>query len=566
MTNMLNKLKVLDEAPSWMTDEGFRTLNGGYLLPGETPRTMYRRVAHACAKYSTDPSKWEVKYFDAMWMNWLCPASPILSNMGTDRGLPISCNGIHVDDSVKSIFHKNFELAMLSKNGAGVGIYLGDVRGRNAPIKGNGVSEGVIPWSKVYDTTTMSVNQGSTRRGASALYLPIKHVDAEEFLRIRRQTGDVNRRCLNINHGVCISDDWMQAMLAGDADKRSLWIEILRSRVETGQPYLFFTDAANRANPACYTARGLSVKSSNICTEIMLHTDPDHSFVCCLSSLNLLHWDAWRNTDLVNTTVRFLDAVLEEYITKTAHTVGLEASRASALKGRAIGIGVLGWHSLLQNRMLAFDSFAAMQLNAQIFSGMRAAAEVETRVLAEELGEPLWCEGFKRRNTHLLAIAPTVSNSAISGGYSAGIEPLAANVFLVKSAKGTFLRKNPALEALLAQRGLNTHEIWRSINEAEGSVQHLTGLSETEKVVFQTAREINQHALVKQAAQRQPWIDQGQALNMFFSANSDPRYIHEVHIAAWESGLKSLYYFRTSGVIRGDLASRSKDECRACEG
>ena len=566
MTADLQTLIANGDAPAHLTDEGYRTLCGGYLLSGETPREMYERVAYAAASYYHNSGELKDKFFDAMWKNWLCPASPVLSNMGTSRGLPISCNSIHVGDSVNSIFDKNHELAMLSKNGAGVGIYLGDVRGRGTSINGNGSSEGVIPWAKVYDTTTMSVNQGATRRGASALYLPIEHLDIEEFLNIRRPTGDVNRRCLNINHGVCVTDAWMQSLIAGDEKKRALWSEILKARVETGEPYLFFTDNVNRQNPDCYTDKGLSVKTSNICTEIFLHTDPDHSFVCCLSSLNLVKFDEWKDTDLVNTAVRFLDAVLEEYIRKSANMPGLTASRASAVKGRAIGIGVLGWHTLLQERMIPFDSFEAMTLNNQVFKTIRSKAEEETAIMAKELGEPEWCKGHNRRHTHLMAVAPTVSNSTISGGHSAGIEPLTANVFSQKSAKGTFIRRNRVLEKLLESKDKSTVEIWRSINEFAGSVQHLEFLSAEEKEVFLTAREINQHAIVKQAAQRQRWVDQGQSINLFFAANSDPRYIHEVHLAAWESGLKSLYYLRTEGVLRGDLASRTKEECAACEG
>jgi ribonucleoside-diphosphate reductase alpha chain len=562
----LETLKAAGEAPSWMNEEGFKTLRGGYLLFDETPRKMYRRVASAAASYYSNSSCWAEKFFDAMWKNWLCPASPVLSNMGSNRGLPISCNSIHVDDSVNSIFYKNHELAMLSKNGAGVGIYMGDIRGRGAQIKGNGKSEGVIPWAKVFDTTTLSVNQGSTRRGASAVYLPMEHADIEEFINIRRPTGDVNRRCLNINHGICVTDEWMRSMLAGDEHKRKLWIEVLKARVETGEPYLFFTDNVNKQNPKCYTANGLSVKTSNICTEIFLHTDPDHSFVCCLSSLNLVKWDEWKDTDLVNIAVRFLDAVIKEYIVKADGVDGLRASRNSAIKGRAIGIGVLGWHTMLQQRMIPFDSFEAMTLNNQIFKSMKTKAEEETKVLAVELGEPEWCAGFNRRNTHLLAVAPTVSNSTISGGHSAGIEPISANIYSQKSAKGTFIRKNNVLEELLNVKGENTPEIWKSINEFAGSVQHLSFLSNEEKAVFLTAREINQHAVVKQAAQRQRWIDQGQSVNLFFASNSDPKYIHDVHIDAWENGMKSLYYLRTEGVLRGDLASRTREECSACEG
>lgn len=562
----LEDLKQSGEAPAWMQDEGYQTLSKGYLLPDETPRGMYRRVAKAAASYYADKKKWEKKFFDVMWANWLCPASPVLSNMGTTRGLPISCNTIHVGDSVDSIFKKNHELAMLSKNGAGVGIYLGDVRGRGAKIKGNGQSEGVIPWAKVFDTTTHSVSQGSTRRGASAIYLPIDHLDVEEFINIRRTTGDLNRRCLNINHALSIPNSWMQAMIAGDQKKRDLWVEILKARVETGEPYLFFSDNVNNENPECYKANGLKVKSSNICSEIALYTDPDHSFVCCLSSLNLVKWEEWKDSDLPEVTVRFLDSVLTEYIDRSEGMSGLEASRMSAIKGRAIGIGVLGWHTLLQNNLIPFDSFDAMQLNAQVFRTIRGKAEKATAELAQELGEPEWCKGFNRRNTHLLAIAPTVSNSSISGGYSAGIEPVAANVFSLKSAKGTFIRRNASLEKLLDAKALpNTTEIWRSINEHHGSVQHLKQLTDQEKAVFLTARELNQHAIVKQAVQRQKWVDQAQSVNLFFAANSSPKYIHEVHLSAWESGLKTLYYLRTEGVIRGDMASRTQAECAACE-
>lgn len=561
----LKKLKDLDLAPEWMGEEGYKILQGGYLLPDETPRAMYERVAKAAGSYYADSNKWTQKFFEVMWKNWLCPASPVLSNLGTDRGLPISCNSIHVGDSVDSIFQKSHELAMLSKNGAGVGIYLGDVRGRGANIRGNGQSEGVIPWAKVYDSTVVSVSQANVRRGAAAAYIDIRHSDIEEFLQMRRPTGDVNRRCMNLNHGICIDDLWMQEMIAGDQKKRHLWGEILKARVETGEPYLFFTDNVNRQNPECYKSLNLHVSTSNICTEIFLYTDPNHSFVCCLSSMNLVKWEEWKDTDAVETSVRFLDAVLEEYIKKSEKVPGLEASRRSAMKGRAIGIGVLGWHTLLQKNMIPFDSFQAMMMNAQIFKKLKDKAESETKLLAAELGEPEWCKGHGRRNTHLLAVAPTVSNSTISGGHSAGIEPIPGNVYSQKSAKGTFIRKNTILESYLETIGKNTPEVWKSINEQSGSVQHLKFLGENEKAVFLTAREINQYAIVKQAAQRQKFIDQGQSVNLFFGANADPKYIHGVHLEAWQSGLKSLYYFRTEGVIRGDLASRSKDECAACE-
>jgi ribonucleoside-diphosphate reductase alpha chain len=561
----LEQLVLSGEAPCWLTTEGLRTLNGGYMLPDETPKLMWRRVATAAASYYSNSHYWAGKFFDVMWKGWLGVASPILSNLGTSRGLPISCNSVSIADDLSSIFDKVHELAMLTKNGAGVGIYMGNIRGRGVPIKGNGTSEGVVPWAKIYDQTIASCSQGSVRRGSAALYLPIDHLDASEFLNIRRPVGDLNRRCLNINHAVCISDSWMQEMLAGDETKRHLWKEILKARVETGEPYLFFTDTVNEANPACYKQNGLKVETSNICNEIALFTDPNHSFVCCLSSLNLVKYDEWKDTDLVNVAVRFLDAVLSEYVEKSEHIPGLGPSRKSAIKGRAIGIGVLGWHTLLQDKMIPFDSFDAMQLNAEIFRGMRQKADEETALLAKELGEPEWCSGHGRRNTHCLAVAPTVSNSTISGGHSAGIEPISANIYSQKSAKGTFIRKNPTLEKLLQAKGKDDKDTWQSIVKSDGSVQHLDFLTGLEKEVFLTAREINQHAIIKQAGQRQRWIDQSQSVNLFFSSNSDPKYIHDVHISAWEAKMKGLYYLRTTGVIKGDLASRSKEECAACE-
>ncbi len=562
----LDDLKTNNEAPEWMNESGLITLQNGYLLPNETPRQMYTRVSKSAASYYKDSIKWEEKFFDAIWKNWLCPATPVLSNTGTKRGLNISCNSIHLGDSIDSIFMKNHELAMLSKNGAGVGCYLGDIRARGHSIVGNGKSEGIIPWCKVLDSTTVAVSQGGVRRAAAAVYLPIDHGDASEFFLLRKPVGDINRRTLNLNHGICITDEWMKSMLSGDKEKRLLWQELLKNRVESGEPYIFFTDNVNNANPACYKDKNLTVKTSNICTEIFLYTDLNHSFVCCLSSLNLVRWNEWKNTDLVETAVRFLDAVLSEYIEKTENIPGLECARRSAITGRAIGIGVLGWHTLLQNNMIPFDSFEAMSLNAEIFRTIKEKSDKETRVLAQELGEPEWCKGHGIRNTHLVALAPTVSNATISGGHSPSIEPIAANIFSQKSAKGTFIRKNPTLEALLETKKQNTVETWKSINEFGGSVQHLSCLNDHEKAVFLTAREINQHAIIKQAAQRQKWIDQGQSINLFFASNANPKYIHEVHLAAWESGLKSLYYFRSEGVLKGDMASRTKEECAACEG
>lgn len=1043
----LDYLKKHNEAPEWMTQEGYKVLSNGYLLKDETPRGMYTRVAKSAASYNMH-KKYESTFFDYMWKNWLCPASPVLSNMGTDRGLPISCNSLHSMDTLDGIFMKVHETAMLSKHGAGVGIYLGDLRARGKDITGNGKCEGVIPWCKVFDSTILSASQGGIRRGAAALYLPIDHGDIEEFLRIRRPVGDMNRQCLNINHAVTISNRWMEECLAGDHKKRELWQELLKTRVETGEPYIMFSDHVNDQAPECYKSRNLRISTSNICclagdtevlvreestvkstqirdlvgstveiwdgvewvenssfeqkgydtlyrihlsggshtqethvdsnanhrwfacsfigdefeeiltkdlqvgmwlepawvertddyyqagtrfitkieklegehpvycptvsstgkfalanglmtgnSEITQYTDPEHTFVCCLCSLNLARWDEWKDSDLPQIATRFLDCVMEEYIENASSKRGLECSVRSAVKGRAIGIGVLGWHSLLQQNGYAFDELRSMMLNAQVFKTIRAGAEIATRELATELGEPEWCEDTGRRNTfcvtaettvltrkghipihdlvdkpteiwngsewstvipfkveggarkiykvklsngmflrcsenhrfmvlsaikhkgenkvhevetsrlrvgdcmikffspvcdgfdetldgaytagfmtgdgnlsysrggkkyprnqirlygnkvkcasriawkstklwevtgrpgalqgyvvdtippkyfvpheynvqsrldwlaglldsdghlrsygatismakeefardvwnlvqglggtpHLLmatrtggygresgekstywvvqlplhtltllirlglvctrlnlregklrssklppthlvevtsikedgfeetycfteplrgngvfngiltkqclAVAPTVSNSTISGGVSAGIEPLPANAYSVASASGTFIRKNQLLAVELAKVGRNDEKTWKSIasDEFKGSVQHLDCLSDEIKKVYLTAREINQHSIIKQACQRQKWIDQAQSVNLFFTKNADPRYVHEVHLAAWQGGLKTLYYLRSEGVLKGDVATRSKDECAACE-
>jgi len=562
---LLDELKADGSAPQWMQEEGLATLNGGYLLPDETPRELYCRLALSAGKYGADRHMSQ-HYFDHMWKGWLCPASPVLSNLGTTRGFPISCNAIHVGDSVDSIFMKQHELAMLSKNGAGVAVYMGDVRGRNALITGNGRSEGIIPWCKCIDTTTVAVNQGSVRRGATAVYSPIEHPDVEEFLNIRRPVGDANRQCLNINHGLTITNAWMESMLAGDKHKQGIWRKVLLTRIETGQPYLIFIDNINNANPECYRTHGLSVKTSNLCSEIALHTDVDHSFVCCLSSMNLAKWDEWKDTNALEIGTRFLDAVMGEYIEKSEGVSGLEESRRSAVKGRSIGLGVLGFHSLLQSKDLPFDHFQSMTLNAQIFRQMHTQSIEASKMLANEIGEPEWCKGTGMRNTHLMALAPTVSNATIAGGVSPSIEPWSSNYYYKEGAKGTFISKNPYLEALLETKGKNTTETWKSINAELGSVAHLKFLSSEEKAVFLTAREINQFTIVKMAAQRAPYVDQAQSINLFFGQNSDPNYIHKVHVEAWRSGVKSLYYMRSAGVLRGDMASRSADECSACEG
>lgn len=561
----LKKLKEAGLAPEWMDEPGLQTLNAGYLLTGETPKDMYSRISTAAANTLGKPEL-SSKFFDLFWNNWLCPASPVCANLGTQRGLPVSCNSLHVGDSLDSILTKNHELGILSKYGAGVGVYLGDLRARGAKISGTGgLSDGVIAWSKIMDATIHSVCQGATRRGAAAAYLPIGHGDINEFINMRRPVGDLNSRCLNLHHGVCIDDDFMNRAISGDESARKLWNSILSARFETGEPYLFFSDNVNNQAPEVFKDNNLRIHTSNICNEIYLPTDSEHTFVCCLSSMNLLRWHEWKDTDAVVLSTYFLDAVLTEYIEKAKNINGFQSAVRFAEKSRAIGLGVLGWHSLLQASNISFDSFDAMMLNSEIFRHMQKESKRASVALAVEYGEPEWCKGHGIRNATTMAVAPTVSNSTISGGLSAGIEPVAANVWVQKSAKGTFIRKNKQLEILLVAKGKNSDDVWTEINKNSGSVQTLKFLSQEEKEIFLTAKEINQFAIIRQAAQRQKWIDQGQSINLFFGVNSDPAYIHEVHLEAWKSGLKGLYYCRTESVLRADLATRQKDECAACE-
>jgi ribonucleoside-diphosphate reductase alpha chain len=551
--------------PEYMDEVALSTISKGYLLPGETPRKAYRRVAHAVAMRLNRPDL-ENKFFKYIWNGWIGLASPVLSNTGTDRGLPISCFGIDTPDSIRGIGLTNAELMRLTSYGGGVGISLSRIRPRGTEIRGNGKSEGVVPWAKIYDSTIIATNQGSVRRGASSVNLDINHGDIKEFLQIRRPKGDPNRQCLNLHQCAVIDDAFMKRLNDRDPEAMELWLEILKSRVETGEPYIMFKDNVNKANPMAYMMNNLDVSMTNICTEITLHTDEEHSFICCLSSLNLAKYDEWKNTDVVETAIYFLDGVMEEFIEKTNGKESMIRSHRHAKKGRALGLGVMGWHTLLQQKDLPFNSIASTAWTHTIFSQIKLEAEAASRKLAQEYGEPLWCKGTGMRNTHLLAIAPTVSNSRINS-CSAGIEPHPANIYTFNGAKGTFIVKNPELEKILEAKGYNTDKVWDQILVDNGSVQNLphTVLDEDEKEVFLTFPEINQLALVQQAAIRQKYIDQTQSLNLSFAPTDSPKWINQVHMEAWKLGIKTLYYLRTDSVIKGDIGSRTVD-CISCDG
>jgi len=561
--------------PEWGETEVYKkTISGGYLLNGETPRDAYNRVCSTVARRLDRPELAET-FFKYIWKGWLCLASPVLSNTGTDRGLPISCFGIDVADSINDIGQKNLEMMLLAKHGGGVGIGINQIRPAGAKIKGNGTSDGVVPFCKIYDSTILATNQGSVRRGAASVNINIDHPDFEEWLEIREPKGDVNRQSLNLHQCAVVGDKFMRRLEQGNQEARRKWGRLLQKRKATGEPYILFKGNTNKNNPEAYKQNGLKVHMTNICSEITLHTDESHSFVCCLSSLNLAKYDEWKDTNIIYDAIWFLDGVLEEFIQRAKGKIGFENSVRSAEKGRALGLGALGWHTYLQEKGLPFEGLLSQFETRKIFSQIKIESERASMDLAEVFGEPLWCVGTGMRNTHLRAIAPTVSNSKLSGNVSPGIEPWAANVFTEQSAKGTFIRKNPTLESVLNDCGLDNEETWAKILEDGGSVQGIKKLDDIlmgdhdipAKDVFKTFKEINQLELVNQAGVRQQYVDQSVSLNLAFPSEATPKWINQVHMDAWKKGVKTLYYVRTESVLRGDIAASAMDpSCVSCDG
>ena len=580
--------------PTWGNTEIYvKTISKGYLLKGETPKDAYWRVCATVARRLGKPEM-ASKFFDYVWKGWLNLATPVLSNTGTERGLPISCFGIDVADSIFDIGNKNLEMMLLAKHGGGVGIGINQIRSAGSTIKGNGTSDGVVPFCKIYDSTVLATNQGNVRRGAASVNIDIEHGDFWEWLEIREPKGDINRQSLNLHQCVVVSDSFMSKVESGDKEARARWTAVLRKRKQTGEPYIMYKGNVNRNNPEAYKQNGLKVYMTNICSEITLHTDESHSFVCCLSSINVAKYHEWKDSDLIYTATWFLDGVLEEFIQKAKYMSGFANSVRSAEKGRALGLGVLGWHTYLQEKGIPFEGLLAQYETRKIFSQLKLESERASRDMAREFGEPLWCIGTGMRNTHLRAIAPTVSNSKLSGNVSAGIEPWAANVFTEQTAKGTFIRKNPTLERALKKMKKNNKETWDKILEDGGSVQGLDFLDNwyfnenaliditTDsfkelnlkledlipfKDVFKTFKEINQLELVKQAGLRQQYIDQAVSLNLAFPTEASPKFINQVHMEAYKQGIKTLYYMRTESVLRGDIAAKALDvNCESCDG
>jgi len=542
----------------WLNEDSRKFLERGYLSEGESAEDRITQIANAAQSYLGFDGFAE-KFINYMSRGFYSLSSPIWSNFGRARGLPISCFGSYIPDTMTGILGKLSEVGIMTKCGGGTSGYFGDLRSRGTEISSGGASTGSVHFMELYDKLMNVVSQGNVRRGSFAAYLPIDHPDIEEFLKIRGEGNAIQEMSI----GVCVSDEWMRKMIDGDKEARKIWGLVIKKRFESGYPYIFFSDTANNQAPQVYKDKGLRINNSNLCSEIMLSNSDDESFVCDLSSLNLETYDEWKNTDAVETLVYFLDAVMTEFINKTENMAFMEAPRKFAINQRAIGIGVLGWHSFLQSKMIAFESLDAKMLNIEIFRHIKTLCDLASANLANLLGEPPLLKGYGRRNTTTMAIAPTTSSSFILGQVSPSIEPLNSNYFTKDLAKGKFTFKNPYLIKLLEEKGINTPSIWKSILVKGGSVQHLSELTNEEKDVFKTFGEISQKDIVMQAAQRQKYIDQGQSLNLMIPPNTKPKDVNELIIFAWESGIKSLYYQRSSNPAQ-DLA-RSILTCTTCE-
>jgi len=542
----------------WLNSDSRKFLERGYLIEGETAESRMRDIADGAEKI-LGLLGFADKFERYLHAGYYSLSSPIWSNFARERGLPISCFGSYIPDTMEGIFGKLSEVAMMTKGGGGTSGYFGNIRPRGSTISSGGTSTGAVHFMELYDKTMNVVSQGNVRRGSFAAYLPIDHDDIEEFLQIKGEGNSIQ----DMSIGVTVSDDWMRSMIEGDKQKRKIWGLVIKKRFESGYPYLMFSDNANNAAPQVYKDKGLKINNSNLCNEIFLSNGPDESFVCNLSSVNLERWDELKNTDAIETLVYFLDAVMTEFINKTENVAYMEAPRRFAINQRALGVGVLGYHTYLQSKSIPFEGMDAHTENIRIFSIIREKCDDASAQLAELFGTPPLLEGYARRNTTTMAIAPTTSSSFILGQVSPSIEPLNSNYFVKDLAKGKFTYKNPELLKLLKSKGLNTPEVWKDILIHGGSVQHLLSLSDKEKAVFKTFGEISQKEIVIQASQRQKYIDQGQSLNLMIAPKAKPKEVNELMIFAWELKVKGLYYQRSANPSQ-ELA-RSITTCTTCE-
>lgn len=546
----------------WLTDLSQKFLEKDYLLEGQSLDDRVDIICETAERKLNKPyfSGFRKKIKRVIKKGWCSLSTPIWSNFGTDRGLPISCYGSTVNDSMASILETHAEVGMMTKLGGGTAVYFGNLRGRGSPIKNNGESSGSVHFAKMLDTLITTISQGSTRRGNCAAYWPIRHADIREVLTLRTEGSPIQ----DLSYGVCVDDAWMEDMIAGDSSKRQIWARVLECRANTGYPYLFFTDNVNKNTVDVYRDKGMKINHSQLCTEIFLPTSESESFVCDLASMNDLYFDEWsKDEDSVEAVVYLLDAVMTEFIEKAKFIPFMNRAAKFAERHRAIGIGQLGWHSLLQSKMIAFESMEAKRLNVKVAKTIKDKAYAASKKLAEELGEPEVLRGYGRRHTTLLAIAPTKSSAFILGQVSEGIEPHRSNYFIKDLAKGKFTVKNNHLEELLESKGLNTEEVWNSILKKAGSVQHLESLSVQERAVFKTFAEISQKEIVVQAAQRQQYIDQGQSLNLMIHPDVPIKDVNALIIEAWRLGIKSLYY--QISVNAAQQFSRDILSCSSCE-
>ena len=542
----------------WLNKNSRKFLNEGYLEEGVTPEQRIEQITRN-AERILKIDGFADKFMGYMSKGFYSLATPVWTNFGNKRGYPVSCFGSYVSDTIESIFDKNSEVGYMCKQGGGTSGYFGDLRHRGAPISVGGESSGPVHFMELFSVTAEVVSQGSARRGSFAAYLPIDHPDMEEFLQIR----SVGHSIQNMSIAVTITDEWMHDMIGGNKAKRKLWGALVKKKFETGYPYIFFTDTVNNNAPQVYKDKGLKIHHSNLCAEIALYNSPEESFVCVLSSLNLLHWDEIVKTDAVETMIYFLDAVNEEFITKSEGVKYMQAARKFAINQRALGMGVLGWHSLLQSKMIAFESMEAKLLNTTIFKTIRERVDVATSELAKWFGEPPLLKGYGRRNVTTLAIAPTTSSSFILGQVSPSIEPLNSNYFADRLAKGNFTYRNPYLKKLLKEKGKHDEETWKNILIKGGSVQHLKFLSQEEKDVFKTFGELSQKEIVIQAAARQKYIDQGQSLNLMIPKTTPAKDVSTLLIEGWKLGIKTFYYQRSDSPTQN--LARSILECKSCE-
>jgi ribonucleoside-diphosphate reductase alpha chain len=548
----------MNQSYYWLNEDSRLFLERGYLQPGQTPEQRIRQIAEA-AEAILRVDGFANKFEDYMAKGWYSLSSPIWANFGVQRGLPISCFGSYICDKLECILEKTAEAGMMTKMGGGTSAYFGALRPRGTEISTGGKSSGPVHFMEMFETVTNVVSQSNVRRGSFAAYLPIEHPDIQEFLQIRTEGHPIQ----NLSIGVTVTDAWMKSMIEGDADKRKIWGKIIQKRFESGYPYIVFSDNVNNNAPQVYKDKGKKIYASNLCSEIALSVSEDESFVCNLSSMNLLHYDEWKDTDAPEVLTYFLDAVMTEFIRKVSGLPFMQAPYKFAVTQRALGIGVLGWHSYLQSKMIPFESFEAKLLNVQIHKILRDKTQAASRKMAIEYGEPELLKGYGLRNVTTLAIAPTTSSSFILGQVSPSIEPLNSNYFVKDLSKGKFTYKNPYLETLLEKHGQNTRETWNSILIKGGSVQHLPFLSTLEKEVFKTFGEISQKEIVIQAAARQKYIDQSQSINMMVHPKTSPKDVNQLLIFAWEQGVKSLYYQR--GTNPAQELGRNLLQCASCE-